>query len=266
MGTIPSASAEPIDRLGPTRRPDDICVMYQRWACLLFLHWEVPAELLRPRIPAGLELDLFEGRAFVGLVPFTMTGVRPRGLPAVRALSDFHEVNVRTYVHRKGFDPGVWFFSLDAASAPAVRLARWSYKLPYAFAAMELNGSPTRGGEAAGPGERRTYRSNRLWGGPLPASCSIRYDAVGSPSAAMPGTLEHFLAERYLLYTEAGGRLYRGQVHHTPYPLQPATVAELDESLVAAAGIERPAVPPLAHYARAVEVEIFPLRRVRDGA
>src|SRR3954464_8579029 len=108
---MPSLSApySDIDRIAPTRRPDDWVVMRQRWAHLLFLHWEVPAESVRPLVPAGLDLDLFEGKAYVGLIPFTTTGVRPPGLPPVGGMSRAHEVNVRTYVHRGGRDPGVWF-------------------------------------------------------------------------------------------------------------------------------------------------------------
>ena len=113
-------SFEPMDRIAPTQRPRDRVVMYQKWRHLMFLHWAVAPAILRPLVPTELELDLFEGRAYVGLVPFTMKGVRPAGLPAVPALSNFHETNVRTYVHFQGRDPGVWFFSLDAANLIAV--------------------------------------------------------------------------------------------------------------------------------------------------
>jgi hypothetical protein len=268
MSQVRTSTFDPIDRLGPTGRLDEFVVMYQRWACLLFLHWEVPVEALRPLVPSPLEIDTFEGRAFVGLVPFTMTGIRPRFLPAVPWLSDFHEINVRTYVHRGGRDPGVWFLSLDAANAVAVRLARWTYGLPYRYARMSLNGRPGRGGEPA-PDDATgviRYTSDRRGPGPVPVWCDLRYRPTGTPHPAAPGTLEHFLAERYILYTEWGGGLYRGRVHHAPYPLQTAEVESLDEGLIAAAGVARPSTPPLAHFARAVEVEIFPLHRVSDGA
>lgn len=264
MTASPPLSDDPIDRLSATRRPDDVCVMYQRWASLLFLHWEVPPEALRALLPRGLELDTYHGQAFVGLVAFTMIGIRPRFLPAIRWLSDFHEVNVRTYVHRDGRDPGVYFFSLDAAQPVAVRLARSLFRLPYRLARMSLNGQANRGGEsrdlAGGP---ILYDSERVRPGPLPAGCQIRYRPTGTPGAATLGTRDHFLAERYLLYTESGGRLYRGQVHHTAYPLQSAQVESLEESLVAAAGIARPNVAPLAHFAREVQVEVFPLHLVQ---
>jgi uncharacterized protein YqjF (DUF2071 family) len=242
-----------IDRLTPTIRPPLRASMRQDWHHLLFLHWVVPAEGLRRLVPPGLDLDLFDGRAYVGLVPFTMTGVRPVWAPAVRGLSDFHETNVRTYVHRAGRDPGVWFFSLDAANPIAVALARARFYLPYYHARMSLTGEPT--------GAIR-YTSDRLRSGPTPASCAVRATPTGLPAPAVPGTLDHFLAERYFLYAAHRDRLYRGQVHHAPYPLQHADVTDLDETLLAAAGIERPDAAPLAHYARGVRVEVFALTRV----
>ena len=131
-----------IDRIGPTREPDRRPVMRQSWRELLFLHWPISPDQLRPLVPPSLDLDLFEGIAYVGLVPFTMTGVRPVGLPSVRGISNFHETNVRTYVHRDGRDPGVWFFSLDAANRLAVYLARTFFHLPYYHARMFLEHEP----------------------------------------------------------------------------------------------------------------------------
>jgi uncharacterized protein YqjF (DUF2071 family) len=226
--------------------------MRQNWHHLLFLHWVVSPEQLRPLIPPELELDLCDGSAYVGLVPFTMTGVRPVWAPAMPGLSSFHETNVRTYVHHAGRAPGVWFFSLDAASRIAVTLARTCFHLPYYHARMRLTLEP----------EEISYKLERL-GARFPrAACAIRCRPTGSPEPARPGSLEHFLAERYFLYSAYQGRLYRGQVHHTPYPLQTANVSNLDETLLAAAGIERPAEAPLAHFASGVNVEVFPLTPV----
>jgi uncharacterized protein len=241
-----------IDRLSPTSRPQGRAAMRHRWAHLLFLHWPVPVESLAPLLPPGLEVDTFEGQAYVGLVPFTMTGVRPVWSPAIRPLSDFHETNVRTYVHRQGRDPGVWFFSLDAANAVAVRAARTFWKLPYHFARMELHQD----------GDIIRYSTERLWPGPTPACCSVEYRPASSVSPATPGTLEHFLIERYILYAYARGRLYKGRVHHPAYPVQAAEVRSLQENMLEAGGIVRPDAPPQAHYAFGVSVEVFSLHPV----
>ncbi len=241
-----------IDRVAPALRPAGRTVMFQTWSELLFLHWRFPPEQIRPLLPPGLELDTFEGEAYVGLVPFTMTGVRPVWSPPIAPLSNFHETNVRTYVHCKGRDPGVWFFSLDAANVAAVQIARTLWKLPYYFARMRLE-------KAQGEIE---YVSERLWPAPVPAVSTIRCRPVGPVTPAAVGTLEHFLAERYILYAYTRSRLYRGRVHHTPYPLQSAEVLTLDESLLAAAQLTRPDTPPLAHYASGVNVRVFPLSPV----
>jgi uncharacterized protein len=247
------AAGVTIDRVAPTIRPAGRSVMRQRWAQLLFLHWAVPVEVLRPLVPGALEIDTFEGRAYVGLVPFTMTGVRPSWAPPVWGLSSFHETNVRTYVHYQGRDPGVWFFSLDAASRVAVITARRLWHLPYHFARMRL----TRLSR-----ETIDYSSERRWPGPVPARCAVRCAIQGQPAPATVGTLKHFLAERYILYAQKGGRLFSGRVHHAPYPLQPAEVLALEEDLLAGAGIARPDGAPLAHYAEEVRVRVFPLRPV----
>jgi uncharacterized protein YqjF (DUF2071 family) len=264
----PPSTNDGLDRVAPSRRPAGRCLLRMRWAHLLFLHWAVPPEPLRPLIPKGLDLDLFAGRAYVGLVPFTMTGVRPWCAPAVRRLSNFHEVNVRTYVHLGGRDPGVWFFSLDAANRVAVTLARWSYHLPYYHSRIRLvaEGWPDRAATAdavwPGPAPRIDYASERIGSGPKPAGCAVRYGPKGEPAPAKLGTLDHFLVERYLLYAESRGRIYQGRVHHAPYLLQTAEVPSWSESLLAAAGIARPAGEPLAHYVRAVTVEVFAPERV----
>ena len=241
-----------IDRIAPPRRPAGAARGYQRWRHLTFIHWRVPESLLRPLVPEELAIDTFDGEAFVGIVPFTMLGVRPRWAPALPGVSRFHETNVRTYVHRRATDPGVWFFSLDAANRLAAWAARTFWHLPYHHARMSLE---------VGDDVIR-YASERRGGGEARFRGSCR--PAGEPRAAEPGTLEHFLAERYLLYALArDGALRRGQVHHAPYPLQPATLADWDESLLAAAGIVRPAgEAPLVHFAAGVDVEVFALERV----
>lgn len=229
--------------------------MRQRWRDLLFLHWPVPPEWVQRSLPPGLTVDLFQGHAYIGLVPFRMQGVRPVWSPSVPGLSDFLECNVRTYVHRGGAGPGVWFYSLDAANPIAVLLARTLWKLPYFHARMQV--------------ERASrniidYKTARLYPPPTPASTAVRYAPTGAPSSAEPGSLEHFLVERYILYAYARGRLWRGRVHHSPYPLQSAGLDTLEDTLVAAAGFPVREVvsarPSLVHYAAGVDVDVFPLR------
>jgi uncharacterized protein YqjF (DUF2071 family) len=257
----PLARHDGIDRVAPTIRPDRRVLMRQDWHHLLFLHWPVPPQHLRPLLPPGLELDLHEGTAYVGLTPFTMTNVRPAWVPPLPLVSSFHETNVRTYVHAGGRDPGVWFFSLDAASTLAVAGARVLLGLPYCRARIAMNVDRSAGGEVTAI----DYDLRRRWPGPKPAACRVRYAPRGPAAPAVPGSLEYFLVERYVLYSHTGGRLYRGRIHHEPWPLQAADAALLEESLLAAAGIARPDAATLAHYGRAVHVEIFGSERVGPG-
>jgi uncharacterized protein len=237
-------------------------VMRQKWRQLLFLHWAVDPDSLRRLLPSGLELDLFDGAAYVGLVPFTMHGVRPIGLPPVKGLSAFHETNVRTYVHFEGRDPGVWFFSLDAANRIAVRVARRLFHLPYYDARMflEREGFPSSVASSA-----ILYGGVRRWPGFASASYLVRAQPAGPVEPARAGTLEHFLVERYVLYAEHQGRLYQGRVRHPPYPLQPALAPTIDENLIAAAGVSRPPTAPLAHFAAGVDVDVLKLQRLGVG-
>jgi uncharacterized protein YqjF (DUF2071 family) len=244
-----------IDRISPTLEPDQPVLLHQNWHHLLFLHWEVPPADLQALLPQRLRVDTFEGKAYVGLVPFTLSGVRPVLVPPLPWISQFHEVNVRTYVHLDGRDPGVWFFSLDASSPLAVAAARAAYKLPYYEAEIGFTI-----GEGANP--MLDFRSQRTdERGTQPAHARIRYQGVEGPAvAAAPGTYEHFVAERYILYAEdAERRLHRARVHHQPYPLQRAALGELDETLIWAAGVRRAENYATAHYAREVNVKVYPL-------
>ena len=247
-----------IDRITPTLEPDQPVLLHQNWHHLLFLHWEVPYAELQKLVPAGLTIDTFEGKAYIGLVPFTLTGVRPVGTPPLPWISTFHEINVRTYVHAGGRDPGVWFFSLDASSTVAVAAARAAYKLAYFHAAIEF---ATSKGPLPIIGFHSTRDDPR---GQMPAHAHIRYQAVEGPAGpAAPGTLEHFLIERYILYSEdEQRRLHRARVHHQPYPVQRAEVMELDETLIWAAGVKRHDAVGLRHYAREVNVKVYPLETV----
>jgi uncharacterized protein YqjF (DUF2071 family) len=217
---------------------------FMRWSSLAFLHWPVPADALRPHLPPELELDTFDGRAWIGVVPFRMEGVRHRGLPPVPTAADFAEVNVRTYV-RGGGRAGVWFFSLDAASRLAVRGARWGLGLPYFDAAMRMR----RDGDAV------DYRSVRTHRGAPAAELRARYRPAGEPYHAAPGTLDHWLTERYRLFgRRRSGRVYGIDVHHAPWPLQRAEVEIERNTMAAASGIHLPDAPPLAHFASPVDV------------
>jgi uncharacterized protein YqjF (DUF2071 family) len=247
-----------IDRLSPALEPDLPLVMYQNWRHLLFLHWEIPPAELQALLPPGLELDTFDGKAYVGLVPFTVKGARPVLTPAVPGISNFHEINVRTYVHERGRNPGVWFFSLDASGLVAVEAARMTTHLPYFHAAIEL--TVVEGGL---PSLRwRSTREDPR--GAMPANASIDYKPMeGAVAPAPPGTLEHFLIERYILYARHDHHLLRGRVHHQPYRVQRVEVPALDETLVWAAGIRRSGNRPIMQYSAGVDVKIYAFEEVR---
>ena len=223
----------------------------QRWCDLLFAHWPVPAALLRALVPRELEIDQFDGTSWVGVVPFRMEGVSRRPFPDIPGLSAFPELNLRLYVTRDR-RPGVWFLSLDATSTIAVWAARTFFHLPYHHAAIDIR--------PCGPGFR--YRAERFG-----ALETIRLDAdyapAGPPSESAAGSLEAFLTERYCLYTlDSAGALLRCEVHHKPWPLQPATGSIDAAGLVAPHGLSLPSVPPLLHFARGVDVVVWSPRRV----
>lgn len=251
-------SLDSIDRVAPTLEPDEPVVMYQNWHHLLFLHWEVPPEEIQKLIAPELTVDTFEGKAYVGLVPFTLTGVRPVMAPPLPWISNFHEINVRTYVHLRGRDPGIWFFSLDASSTLAVAAARAAYKLPYFHSNIGFTASNDPLPAISFDAKRDDPAGTR------PANGRIRYLPMeGIVTHASPGTIDHFLVERYILYaTDSAHHLHRARVHHQPYPIQRADVLECDETLTWAAGIRRSRDNPLRHYAREVNVKVYPLERV----
>lgn len=228
-------------------RPPGRAAMHQKWRDLLFLHFSCQAAELQKLLPVGMTVDTFEGEAWVGLVPFRMEGIRRPGLPALPWLSKFPETNVRTYVHRNGKEPGVWFFSLDAARWLACRYARLIFRLPYYHAFMNVHRS----------GDTCRYRSVRR-DAPRPANLTGVATDEGPLRTAVPGTLEFFLIERYLLYSCRKGHLFTGRVHHPPYPLQNATNVMMEESLLEPLGITgKPWTSRL--MSPGVDVEVFPL-------
>lgn len=215
----------------------------QTWHHLCFLHWPVPVNLLRLSVPTALDIDTHDGTAWLAVTPFWMSGVTLTGFPDVPWLSSFAELNVRTYVrHRDG--PGVWFFSLDAGSYLAVLAARALFHLNYVYARMKV--------ELKGDGIG--YFSQRPDGATFAAS----YRPVGEPVRSAPGSLEAFLTERYRLYAWSKGRLYRSEIDHVPWPLQPAEADVGRNDLPAVNGL-RVEGQPLAHYARRLDVRIWPL-------
>ncbi len=227
-------------------------VMAQRWHDLLFAHWRVPEVLLRPLLPAGLDLDTFDGSAWLGVVPFRMSGIRPRALPPLPALSAFAELNVRTYVTLNG-KSGVWFFSLDATNPLAVRFARRAFHLPYMDAEMACEAD----------GEDLRYRSRRIHPGEPRAEFIGRYGPAGPAFQAVPGTLEHWLTERYCLYAaDQRGRLLRAEIHHRPWPLQPAWAEVELNTMAEPLGFGLGEAPASLFFARDLEVVVWWPKRI----
>jgi uncharacterized protein YqjF (DUF2071 family) len=221
--------------------------MKQTWHDLLFAHWPLPYDALRPLVPAQLDLDLFAGQCWVGVVPFRMSAIRGRGMPPVPGLSRFPELNVRTYVAHGG-KPGVYFFSLDAANRPAVWAARKFFHLPYFHAQMTCE---DRDGKIL-------YSSRRL---SSPAELRGSYRPVAEVALRQKGSLAHWLTERYCLYTTHRDDVYRGEIHHQPWPLQDAEANLEINTVTTAAGISLPGPAPSLLFASKLEVLIWPLRR-----
>jgi len=209
----------------------------------------MPVAAVRPLVPSALELDLAEGRAWLTLIPFLIAESHPAGLPRLLA-SAFLEANLRTYVRGPDGEPGIYFFSLEAESLPAVAGARLFYGLPYFLADMSRRVE----------GTHITYASRRRAG--RPATLDVAWTVGPDTGTAAPGTRDHFLIERYSLYVARRSGLYRGQVRHAPYPLRAATIERLATSLPAAAGLSEPADPPLCHHSPGVDVEISWLTRL----
>jgi uncharacterized protein YqjF (DUF2071 family) len=236
----------------PWPMPKSKCLMYQRWHDLLFAHWPMDAKVLLPFIPSSLQLDAFDGQAWIGVVPFWMSGIRGRGMPALPYLSRFPEINVRTYV-TDGQKPGVWFFSLDAANLVAVKTARKYFCLPYYHARMQCNLQQNK----------VHYYSKRVHLNAPPAEFTAHYESCGEVGMAEKGSLEYWLTERYCLYTKNKlGDLCRAEIHHPPWPLQRAKAEIEINSMTDALGISLPQTEPLLHFSKLQEVAVWPLREM----
>jgi uncharacterized protein YqjF (DUF2071 family) len=235
----------------PWPMPEGPWIMTQSWHDLLFAHWPVDARTLQEKVPPGLPVDVYEGRAWIGIVPFHITNLSPRGVPSIPFVSAFPELNVRTYVTLED-KPGVYFFSLDAGSSLAVAAARTIFHLPYFAATMDV--------EVAA--NTVQYKSQRNTAMPI-AQFEASYRPLGPVQPPVRGTLEHFLTERYCLYTvDDSFHAKRLQIHHPPWPLQ---VAEADirvNTMADAAGIRLPPMQPLLHFSKRQDMVAWPLETV----
>ena len=224
--------------------------MKQVWHDLLFMHWPIAADQLRPLIPPELEIESYDGSAWIGVVPFHMSGIRARWLPPIPSTSAFPELNVRTYV-RAGGKPGVWFFSLDAANSLAVAAARHFFHLPYFRAWMHAEGG-LRG--------EIEYNSHRTHSGAPSADFRGSYRASNdNVFQAKLGSLEYFFVERYCLYAATRSRIFCGEIDHAPWRLQCAEAEIEVDTMAAASGITLQASKPLLHFVRQQEVKVWPL-------
>ena len=216
---------------------------------LLFAHWRVPVAALRTHVPADLDIEEHDGSGWLGITAFEITSLRARGLLPLPLVSSFLELNVRTYVTHEE-KPGIWFFSLDASSQVAAEAARRLFRLPYFRAQITLE-------RRAG---RIIFESVRREG----KAFSCGYNPVGKPTPAAPGSLEHFLTERYCLYLEDRGTIFSADIHHRPWPLRPAA-ATIDLNTMLPEGIALEG-EPLLHYAEWEDVLVWPLKSVSQLA
>lgn len=243
-------------RLDACKPPSQSQVMYQSWKELLFLHWKTDPAEIQATLPPGLTVDTFDGDAYLGIVPFYMCDIRPRFCPTVPGISNFLEMNVRTYVHDRQGNPGVWFYSLDANQKLAVRIARKFFNLPYFDAKMS----------ASIDNLTVNYHSQQH---DSEETASYQYTPtepyIPALAADYPSSLEFFLTERYSLfaYNQSKQQLYSGRVHHNPYPLHEVEVSQYSEYPIKLAGFDSPGrAPDHAIMSRGVEVKIYPLQKV----
>lgn len=239
-----------IDRISIRQQPEGSPIMLQAWNKLLFIHRQVPVEALLDLIPKRLDIDTYGDTAWIGITPFTVRDARPPSLPAIPWLSDFHEINVRTYVHLNGI-PGVWFFSLDANSLAAVAGAQALFHLPYRYADMSMEEH----------GDRIDYKSSRT-DETSPAMFKASWKVGEDVGVARPGSIEFFLVERYCLYTADGDKIYRSRIHHEPWQLRRAELIHYESTMIEAQGLPTPEGKTLLHFSEGVKAEIWVLEEV----
>ena len=228
----------------PWPMPSSSWIMTQTWHDLLFAHWPVDRGQLQALLPAGIEVDLFDGQAWLGIVPFHMTNVAPRGIPALPWVSEFSELNVRTYVQACG-RPGVYFISLDASNSLAVAAARTLFHLPYYLASISIDRQENA----------IRYESRRSADASPDAMLIARYTPTSAVDEAQPGSLEYFLTERYCLFTvDRASQPCSVDIHHPPWRLQLAEAAIEANTMAEAAGIRLPTLAPLLHFSRRQDV------------
>lgn len=245
------------DRLKMRERPQHRTpVMYETWEKLLFLHWEYDPQAIQKTLPNGLYVDTFDGKAYLGIVPFLMRAIRPRLFPPALGISGFEELNVRTYVYDHTGRPGVWFYSLDANHYLAGKLARLFFNLPYFHADMTAEFSSDKNDISFS-----SYRHDTDPGW----KTRFRYRAISQPSLAIPGTLEFFLIERYVLFAYSKRhKLYAGRVWHNPYQLAEVEVTHLDEHVLSLDGFRKPSSDPYHKImSQGVEVDVYGLEELK---
>lgn len=228
----------------PWPLPTQNWVWRQSWNELLFVHYRCDADVLRPLVPPSLEIQEFDGSSWIGVVPFQMNRVMRRPLPDIPAFSNFLELNVRLYVEHKGV-PGVWFLSLDATNPLVVWGGQKFFGLPYKNADIEAMPTPL------GEGHYRSIRRSR-GRSEQPAEFEVHFKTFGEDRFAEPGTLEHFLTERYCFYSMTKKGLHRSEVHHWPWPLKSVSGEVLQNSLLE--GVQVPKQEPLFHFSHGVDV------------
>jgi uncharacterized protein YqjF (DUF2071 family) len=254
LRTAPIGEPTLEQRLAARDRPAGRVVMKQTWKELLFLHWRFPPEALQSVLPAGLTLDTFDGEGWLGVVPFFMRNIRPTWFPAVPWISNFLELNLRTYAFDETGRPGVWFLSLDANRRLAVWWARKFFGLPYYNARMRADWNRSSG--------HVRYVCHRRQTAPR-LTCRFEYQPAGPAATATPGTLEFFLVERYHLFAQTPAGLMTGQVHHRPYECSPVDLQHWDEHVIELSTLPLPGRrPDHALVSRGVTVDIFPIKPV----